>query len=282
MESSVLAWPDGDRYHEAVRVEIAVTPLRKVFVWNTLRDSSRWMFGIGAAMCFALSGLVSPNSGRPSAAHAGAPAATGVSNRQIAKADRSDQPLFRLGDAATPFGWSTVVGDFNEDGRPDVAVADRIARRTSRHAFRLEFSISGRAPQRVTFEASQDAVTISVADVDRDNDLDIVVGTPLSGETVGIWLNDGHGHFTAGDARQLPATFRPLQSFNTTDPIRHSAAFEVSPRRTGDGLPTAFRTSPPPAGHRPIVLHSHTHRSATRSARTSPRAPPTILLDALS
>src|SRR6476646_2691700 len=34
-------------------------------------------------------------------------------------------PAFRLGDAARPFGWSTVVSDFNHDGIPDLAIADR-------------------------------------------------------------------------------------------------------------------------------------------------------------
>src|SRR5262245_59597163 len=40
----------------------------------------------------------------------------------------TEHPLFLLGDAAAPFGWSTIIGDFNTDGRPDVAVADHAGR----------------------------------------------------------------------------------------------------------------------------------------------------------
>src|SRR4051812_8081475 len=50
---------------------------------------------------------------------------------------------FRLGTAAKPFGWSTVIGDFNADGRPDVAVADRIGQRNGQYTYKIGFSVSG-------------------------------------------------------------------------------------------------------------------------------------------
>ena len=201
---------------------------------------------------------------------------------RAAERDRAIRsPVFRLGDAARPFGWSTVVGDFNTDGTPDVAVADRVGRRTSGYAYRLEFSVSGKTRRDVTFESSHESVTIRVADVDRDNDLDIIVGTPSSGETVGVWLNDGHGNFTAGDVRHAPATIAPLQSIDTTDSVR-VAAFGVTPRRTDDGAPASLR-APPGAGsaHRSTASPQHPPLSAFLSSRTNPRAPPSRL-DALS
>src|SRR5262249_20783783 len=104
-------------------------------------------------------------------------------------------PRFRVGNAGQPFGSSTVSGDFNHDGRPDVAIADHTARRTNGYGYNLEFSVSGQPPQSVTFETVHEALTLSVADVDHDDDDDIVVSVPLSGEPVGVWLNDGHGRF---------------------------------------------------------------------------------------
>ena len=119
---------------------------------------------------------------------------------------------FRLGNASRPFGgWSTAIADFNTDGKPDFAIADHVARQGRGYAYRLELSISGEAPRQITFESPHEALTISVADVDRDNDLDLVVGAAASGEIVEVWLNDGHGHFTSADRQLFPVTSRRVR-----------------------------------------------------------------------
>jgi hypothetical protein len=214
------------------------------------------------------------------------PAATAVAVIGPADGDtrsgRSDQQAFRLGNAAEPFGRSTVVSDFNTDGRPDVAVADHVARRTSNYAYRIEFSLSGQAPRDVTFESSRAAITIAVVDIDRDNDLDLIVGTPLSGETVGIWLNDGQGHFTAGDLRQAPPTIRSLQSVDTDGPLAYFVAFEPSPRHTDAGMPAMCSTSLGHAGHRFVNRHLCIARRLSPSSQSAPRAPPPLLLSVSS
>ena len=145
----------------------------------------------------------------------------------------------RIGNAAQPFGWSTAIADFNTDGRPDFAVADHTGRRTDGFGYRIEFSIAGEASRLVTFESTHEAVTIHVADVDRDNDLDLVVGAPASGETVGVWLNDGAGHFTSSDIRHAPAAIRAVQALGTGAPSGVVRAAELPPRETGPGVPTA-------------------------------------------
>jgi hypothetical protein len=233
-------------------------------------------------MCFAVAVLL-PAGGRfTTALHAAAPLPTIAPGEHPTGPARSDGPLFRLGDAARPFGGSTAIGDFNTDGTPDVAVADHVARRTTSYAYRLQFSISGQPGQDVTFDSDRDAITIHVADVDRDNDLDIIVGTPLSGETVGIWLNDGQGHFTAGDVRQLPSTIQPLQSLDTTDPSVRAAAIELSPRRGDDASLVRFGTALAGSTFRTILPHTPHAASASASTQTSPRAPPSASLDVLS
>src|SRR5690242_20868142 len=75
-------------------------------------------------------------------------------------------PAFRLGTAAKPFGWSTVIGDFNSDGTPDLVVADHVGRNAGRYAYRLEFSLSGTAPAAVFFESTSESLTITTVDVD--------------------------------------------------------------------------------------------------------------------
>src|SRR5262245_16768273 len=71
------------------------------------------------------------------------------------RAGERRQPVFRLGSAAAPFGWATKIADFNRDGKPDVAVADRVSRRGNR--YRLDVSVSGQRRQRISFVSAQSA-----------------------------------------------------------------------------------------------------------------------------
>jgi hypothetical protein len=194
----------------------------------------------------------------------------------------SPHSAFRLGDAARPFAWSTAIGDFNTDGKPDVAIADHAGHRASGYEYRIELSISGQAPDDVTFESAHDAVTISLSDVDRDNDLDIVVGVPLSAETVGVWLNDGHGHFSSGDVRQFPAALQAHRTLESGDSVVDLASFDVSPRRADKNLSVAFRAPPSRAADRLPVSHAQKLPSRFVFGRTSPRAPPNSTSDLLS
>jgi hypothetical protein len=41
---------------------------------------------------------------------------------------------------------------------------------------------------------------ISARDVDGDHDLDLVITSTFGREPVGVWINDGHGRFTLGNA----------------------------------------------------------------------------------
>jgi hypothetical protein len=140
----------------------------------------------------------------------------------------------------------------------------------------------GTAPGDVTFESTHDAVSISLSDVDRDNDLDIVVGVPLSAETVGVWLNDGHGHFTSSDVQPLPASLQAQQTLGSDGSFAVLAIFESSPRRIDHSLSVVTAAPPSPAAHGIAVSDGSHHSSALASLRPSPRAPPTSSADSLS
>jgi hypothetical protein len=182
---------------------------------------------------------------------------------------------FRLGDAARPFGWSTAIGDVNTDGTLDVAVADHVGQWASEYMYRIELSISGQASPDVTFESTHDAVSIRLSDVDRDNDLDIVVGVPLSAETVGVWLNDGHGHFTASDMRQLPASLQAQQTLDARHAFADLGTFEPAPRRADFCLPLAGRAPPSLPAQRLAAADPHPFCASLAVLAVSPRAPPT-------
>ena len=183
-------------------------------------------------------------------------------------------PRFRLGDAARPFGWSTAIGDINTDGTLDVAVADHVGQWASEYMYRIELSISGQASRDVTFESTHDAVSIRLSDVDRDNDLDIVVGVPLSEETVGVWLNDGHGHFTASDIRRFPASLQAQQTLDARHAFADLAAFEPAPRRADLCLPLVGRAPPSLPAQRLAAADRHHPFSPLAALQVNPRAPP--------
>jgi hypothetical protein len=237
-----------------------------------LRRSRSWRIvaPIGAVAVVLVAASIARHRGGPDAWTSLTSAA------QPRSASDSSLPVFRLGDAATPFGWATTLGDFNTDGTPDVAVADRIAQWAGGYAYRLEFEISGQAPDDVTFESQQAAITVSVADVDRDNDLDIIVATPISGETVGIWLNDGTGHFTAGEMRPRRSSVGSEQSLDVTGRALGLLASESSPRRADDGLAASVREALQTSDIPIRAQRATTFRPVPLSSRARPRAPPSI------
>jgi hypothetical protein len=189
--------------------------------------------------------------------------------------------VYRSGDAAGPFGWSTVIADFNTDGQLDVAVADHVGATAGAYQYRLEFSISGQQSNHVTFETNRDAVTLSVSDVDHDNDLDLVVRTPLVGETIGVWLNDGEGHFTSTDARPASAAILPHSSIIATERMA-SADVESLPPRSDDALPAAVEATPAPLQNRFASAAPFFPQTRLHATARTPRAPPSARIDHLS
>lgn len=246
---------------------------------HALREAGRLLCRTAAAMFIIAVAAFAPArrhhvAPRPAPAAESPAASPAESVAESAAASASTPAPFRLGNAAGAFGWSTAIGDFNADGRLDEIVADRVAPRATGYSYRIDFAMSGQAPEHVTFDSVRDAVAITLSDVDRDNDLDVVARAVLSGETVGLWLNDGHGHFTSADARQLPATLEATQTVGTTDAPLPSVTTGVPPRRIDDALPVALRA--PPSLSQSAQLSSPTSfLSRSLSGSTSrPRAPP--------
>jgi len=192
--------------------------------------------------------------------------------RSLATAVRP--PVFRLGDAAKPFGWATAIGDFDRDGTPDVAVPDHIGRFNGAYAYRIAFSLSGRQGDDVTFESNADAITIRTVDIDHDNDLDIVVDRPLGGDAVGVWINDGTGHFTAADLRVLPAALKAGDALTPTDAPGDGAASESPAPRPEIAPPSALNTLASDGGGGAIASVANDDHVAAIVSLARPRAPP--------
>jgi hypothetical protein len=181
---------------------------------------------------------------------------------------------FRLGTAGRPFAWSTAIGDLNADGRPDFAIADRIGRRAAGFEYAIELSIAGGRSESVAFDSDQDALSVSLRDVDHDRDLDVVVTGTVSRSVVAIWLNDGTGQFHRAAPDTQPPTTWSASSSLTDSPFSDSQSGESIGQSAADGL----------AGDRvfedlPLPVSTLVPCGAFRTARASlsslrPRAPP--------
>jgi hypothetical protein len=248
------------------------------FVRTTLGDARRGVSLFARVwVCFALAVLLAPAGGTVvSAAPKDGSIGTLNSVDVWSESLPSDRPLFELGNAARPFGWSTVIGDFNDDGKPDLVIADRLGERADvgGYAYRLELSISGQAPDDLTFESPDAALTIRASDIDHDHDLDIIVERPLSGDVVKVWLNNGHGHFSSGDARQFSATSQPSQTLDAVDPVVDLGALEWSPRRAHISVPGECRAGPSDSGACLAIASGHPLYCPPSLLRSRPRAPP--------
>ena len=142
------------------------------------------------------------------------------------------------------------------------------------YRYRIELSMSGQASDHVTFESVHDAVTIIASDVDFDRDLDIVIGVPLTGRTVGVWLNDGDGHFTSADFSQFPPTLQAQQTVAAGDSVVSLFPFDVSPRRADDGLSPVFDLALPASRHAAFPSLERNLRPSSPSLQIALRAPP--------
>ena len=141
-------------------------------------------------------------------------------------------------------------------------------------SYRIEFSVSGLEPKTVAFDSEQDALTVRVSDVDRDNDLDVVVSGALSHSIVGVWLNDGHGGFVETDARPFASEARLLQSVDAADPSVDPSSSGLVPRRAANGLPFVVKSALSVATRPANAVQPDRLQPAILSASLTSRAPP--------
>ena len=150
-------------------------------------------------------------------------------------------PAYRAGSAASGFGPATAIGDFDADGQPDFAIADRIA--ISGIDYRVEVRLSNGAPQIIRFASAQRTLAVTAIDVDHDTDLDLVFTPVVGRRIVGVWLNDGSGHFAKEATEASPKELDRRAILSVAPCPADALPAAVAPRRA-----PVVRPSPSPAG----------------------------------
>lgn len=113
---------------------------------------------------------------------------------------------------------SWALGDLDGDRKIDL-VSARPALRDSQ-GYTHEVSVRFGGPFEngsFTFHGRDASIRLSIRDIDGDQDRDIVILQARSSGVLGVWLNDGSGHFHEGD----------VANFRTALSNRDSAAFDV-------------------------------------------------------
>jgi len=158
----------------------------------------------------------------------------------------SSAPLSWSRSAFTPFvptqRPTKAIGDFDGDGRPDVArIDDQRA-----DASEVSVQLSGSTVSATLHTA---VAALVEGDVDHDGDLDLLA-TTVSGDVV-LWVNDGHGHFT----RRLPSE-------------RHGMAADDAVRAGAGNVLVAVTSAPAP-----FSSGTHTRESVVVTKIRPPTAP---------
>lgn len=122
--------------------------------------------------------------------------------------NRVDSHASRVAGLAAAIRGAAGVADFDGDSRTDIAFAKPRGLVNGMYHYEVEVLLS--AQPRTTFEVESGpaggGLHITARDIDGDRDLDLVITNEFSGEPVGVWINDGHGGFTPGDAAIYPTS----------------------------------------------------------------------------
>lgn len=186
-------------------------------------------------------------------------------------------PAARLAQSSFILHSSPGVGDFDGDNRADIAFAKPQGRVNGAWRYQIEVRLS--TEPGATFDVDSGAaggLRITTRDVDGDHDLDLVITSAFGGLRVGVWINDGHGQFTQGEAESYP-----LSIWQEPDRV-WEAPEEPNPPSVTFTLPAGNSSIQPARLEIPVLartersLHAAggTYRRKTLNSGSPFRAPP--------
>lgn len=111
------------------------------------------------------------------------------------------RPVNGPGTAVDPYVWAHVTGDFNNDGRPDLAIASQ----TTNKVTVLLGDGNGGFTVRAPIAAGPDPTALATGDFNRDGKLDLAVTSPGTAGGVICLLGDGLGGLSSFSVTALPS-----------------------------------------------------------------------------
>jgi hypothetical protein len=156
---------------------------------------------------------------------------TASSERETSSAFRADFPpgVPVTSEAGLSLGFT--MADFTGDTHPDIATVELNGFDSVSALYVIDVRFSEGGCEYLRMKAPFGGLLIAAKDVTGDGSLDLVIRSARSGIPVTVFLNDGHGRFTAAKASTLSDVLpeaRPGQKF-ATERFYFSATL-ISPR----------------------------------------------------
>jgi hypothetical protein len=130
--------------------------------------------------------------------------------------------------SVSPAGFA--IADFDGDQQPDLATVQSGLGTSHESRYWIQFQFSTGSRQSFGISAPVGGLRLDSRDVNGDHFTDLIVSTPWLGQTVAIFLNDGHGKFTLAEpSKFLSATEKSDSTLSET--ARHQV--------DASGIPTS-------------------------------------------
>jgi hypothetical protein len=196
-------------------------------------------------------------------------------SRHASEKDEKDRCAeIRSGSAGILLRAATIIADFDADGAPDVAVADRV-NRGSAYSIQLHLSV-GRS-QTLAFLSTKGALEFHALDVDNDHDTDLIATPLLSRQVVGIWVNDGVGNFQRAHLDTFTSVVPRVASSSTLSGLPFGRLLAISSRRLHlAALPTRVSVFGPGSTATLVAAGLPPAVADALYAGIGPRAPPSL------
>ncbi len=186
----------------------------------------------------------------------------------------SEKPWTLPSDSDRAAGWS--LGDLDGDRVADLADAGPGLREGDRYVYKVQIDLSHSGMASFDVHGATASIRLCLRDIDGDHDRDLVVFDPSSAVPVGIWLNDGAGHFTEGRLANYAGAFgkRGPHSLHAARIVSDTMAAFSGDQLSFHILPVAL--TPATASRAPALFAFAVPRSVIREA-FAPRGPPSLL-----